>query len=134
MTSTIAPKTIEVLSQRSHSKTIQLSVHHWLRFLTAIECILGLTRSDPSVSCASELFIPYFRILPLQDNHLGMKGTASKHGLAHGSFAWAARLHPKVRQVFADLYDAEQQDCCGGKLEVIWRTTKQRDFQNSNAN
>lgn len=58
------------------------------------------------------------------DNHLGMKGTASKHGLAHGSFAWAARLHPKVRQVFADLYDAEQQELVVGLNPVFWSSAQ----------
>jgi hypothetical protein len=34
-----------------------------------------------------------------QDQHLGIKGMASKHGLPHGSFAWAARMHPKARWI-----------------------------------
>eukprot|EP00438_Fugacium_kawagutii_P028153 Skav232366 [mRNA] locus=scaffold4481:31371:32243:+ [translate_table: standard] len=49
-----------------------------------------------------------------------MKGRASKHGLPHGSFAWAARLHPKVRQVFADLYGTTPQDLVVGLGNVFW--------------
>lgn len=54
------------------------------------------------------------------DQHLGIKGMASKHDLPHGSFAWAARMHPKVRQVFADLYESSPEDLVVGLDNVFW--------------
>ena len=33
----------------------------------------------------------------------GLSREVPTYGLPHGSFAWAARLHPTVRRVFADL-------------------------------
>lgn len=52
------------------------------------------------------------------DSVLGFKGMASQRGVPHGAFAWAARLHPVVRQVFASLYGSN--DLCVGVDNVFW--------------
>lgn len=54
------------------------------------------------------------------DQHLGIKGMASKHDLPHGSFAWAARMHPKVRQVFADLYESSPEVDQNHRTGMTW--------------
>ncbi|OLP84431.1 Small RNA 2'-O-methyltransferase [Symbiodinium microadriaticum] len=36
------------------------------------------------------------------------------YGLPHGSFAWAARLHPTVRRVFADLFETPAEELAVG--------------------
>mmetsp|Transcript_32687 Transcript_32687/g.74708 ORF Transcript_32687/g.74708 Transcript_32687/m.74708 type:complete len:473 (+) Transcript_32687:69-1487(+) len=45
---------------------------------------------------------------------LGFKGMASQRGLPQGWFAWAARLHPHVRQVFANLYNVPKEELAVG--------------------
>jgi len=51
---------------------------------------------------------------------LGSKGCASQRNLPHGRFAWAARLQPQVRQVFANLYDVSPEELCVGMDTVFW--------------
>ena len=38
---------------------------------------------------------------------VGKHGVASQRGLPHGSFAWACRLHPGVRRIFAEVFGVE---------------------------
>ena len=38
---------------------------------------------------------------------VGNHGVASQRGLPHGSFAWACRLHPGVRRIFAEVFGVE---------------------------
>mmetsp|Transcript_17488 Transcript_17488/g.31577 ORF Transcript_17488/g.31577 Transcript_17488/m.31577 type:complete len:473 (+) Transcript_17488:89-1507(+) len=45
---------------------------------------------------------------------LGFKGMASQRGMPQGWFAWAARLHPHVKQVFASLYGVPQEELAVG--------------------
>eukprot|EP00928_Gymnodinium_smaydae_P054441 TRINITY_DN38205_c0_g1_i1.p1 TRINITY_DN38205_c0_g1~~TRINITY_DN38205_c0_g1_i1.p1 ORF type:complete len:520 (+),score=44.04 TRINITY_DN38205_c0_g1_i1:71-1630(+) len=53
-------------------------------------------------------------------NVLGSKGCASQRSLPHGRFAWAARLHPNVKKVFAGLYDISPEDMAVGLDVVFW--------------
>lgn len=58
------------------------------------------------------------------DDALGCKGMASQRGAAHGAFAWAARLHPRVRRVFADLFGLEQDELCVGVDNMFWSSAQ----------
>lgn len=54
------------------------------------------------------------------DSSLGRKGCVSQHALPHGGFAWAARLHPRVRRIFADLFDTALDQLCVGLDNPFW--------------
>jgi len=54
------------------------------------------------------------------DKTLGSKGCASQRALPHGGFAWGARLHPQVRQTFADLFDTTSDELCVGLDNTFW--------------
>lgn len=54
---------------------------------------------------------------------LGKKGCASQYGMPHGSFAWAARLHPKVRHIFASLFDVHSDELAVGLDVVFWNAS-----------
>jgi len=70
---------------------------------------------------------------------VGKRGSASRRGLPHGSFAWTARLHPEVKKLFADLFEVESgslivgldnpfwsaADACGRKGNEEWLHTDQ---------
>eukprot|EP01062_Namystynia_karyoxenos_P004250 TRINITY_DN114_c0_g1_i1.p1 TRINITY_DN114_c0_g1~~TRINITY_DN114_c0_g1_i1.p1 ORF type:complete len:533 (+),score=160.93 TRINITY_DN114_c0_g1_i1:86-1684(+) len=53
------------------------------------------------------------------DRELGWK-FASQRGTPHGSFAWAARLHPGVRRVFADIFDTTPDQLAVGLDNTFW--------------
>lgn len=87
--------------------------------------LLDGSKVDAEVSKQVEMVKQDLKAWPRQwDQHLGMKGMASKHGLPHGSFAWGTRMHPKVRQVFADLYDTTQQELVVGLDNVFWSSAQ----------
>jgi len=46
--------------------------------------------------------------------YLGRPGVAAHRGMAHGAFAWAARLHPAVRHVFSALHEVPADEMCVG--------------------
>lgn len=48
------------------------------------------------------------------DEFFGLRGMVPTYGLPHGSFAWAARLHPTVRRVFADLFETPAEELAVG--------------------
>lgn len=50
---------------------------------------------------------------------LGSKGCVSQAALPQGSFAWAARMHPTVRQIFARIF-AEQAECMVTGMDVTF--------------
>jgi hypothetical protein len=51
---------------------------------------------------------------------LGKKGSVSQRGLPHGAFAWNARLHPGVRQIFADLFETSPAELAVGLDCIFW--------------
>jgi len=51
---------------------------------------------------------------------LGTKGCASQRNLPHGRFAWAARLHPNVKRVFAQLFDVSSDELAVGLDVTFW--------------
>mmetsp|Transcript_30883 Transcript_30883/g.67621 ORF Transcript_30883/g.67621 Transcript_30883/m.67621 type:complete len:486 (-) Transcript_30883:77-1534(-) len=51
---------------------------------------------------------------------LGFKGAASQRGLPHGYFAWGARMHPSVRQIFADIFQQPADELVVGLDNVFW--------------
>lgn len=51
---------------------------------------------------------------------LGTNGCASQRCLPHGGFAWAARLHPQVKRVFASLFDVSPAELSTGTDVVFW--------------
>lgn len=50
----------------------------------------------------------------------GRSGSGSQRGLPHGGFAWASRLHPRVRRVFATVFDTTEDDMCVGLDNTFW--------------
>jgi len=54
---------------------------------------------------------------------LGKKGCASQRGLPHGAFAWAARLHPNVRRVFAELFGVVAEELAVGLDVPFWKAS-----------
>eukprot|EP00440_Ansanella_granifera_P043873 gb/GFBE01047541.1/.p1 GENE.gb/GFBE01047541.1/~~gb/GFBE01047541.1/.p1 ORF type:complete len:537 (+),score=99.43 gb/GFBE01047541.1/:1-1611(+) len=51
---------------------------------------------------------------------LGSRGCASQRSTPHGAFSWAARLHPQVRRVFAELFETHHNDLVVGQDCVFW--------------
>jgi len=45
---------------------------------------------------------------------IGTKGCASQRCLPHGQFSWAARLHPRIKRVFANLFDVAPDELATG--------------------
>lgn len=48
------------------------------------------------------------------------KGSASLRGAPHGSFAWQARLHPAVRDIFARIFDVPASETVVGLDCTFW--------------
>lgn len=51
---------------------------------------------------------------------LGKKGSVSQRGLPHGAFAWNARLHAGVRQVFSEIYGTHAEHLSVGADCTFW--------------
>eukprot|EP01063_Lacrimia_lanifica_P018207 TRINITY_DN25145_c0_g1_i1.p1 TRINITY_DN25145_c0_g1~~TRINITY_DN25145_c0_g1_i1.p1 ORF type:complete len:460 (+),score=149.47 TRINITY_DN25145_c0_g1_i1:52-1431(+) len=49
-----------------------------------------------------------------------------KRGLMHGGYAWAARLHPCVREVYSCLLEEPPQDLCVGMDHVFFTSEKKQ--------
>eukprot|EP01062_Namystynia_karyoxenos_P004251 TRINITY_DN114_c1_g1_i1.p1 TRINITY_DN114_c1_g1~~TRINITY_DN114_c1_g1_i1.p1 ORF type:complete len:445 (+),score=124.00 TRINITY_DN114_c1_g1_i1:72-1337(+) len=47
---------------------------------------------------------------------------SGRRGLPHGAFAWAARLHPSVRRVFASVFNTSPQELITGSDCIFWDT------------
>jgi len=72
------------------------------------------------------------RAWPLSwSKEIGFKGTASQRGMPHGWFAWAARLHPRVREVFQKIYGVSQDDLAVG-LDVSFFSANEAEPASSN--
>lgn len=53
---------------------------------------------------------------------LGSKGCASQQRLPQGAFAWTARLHPNVRQVFSHIYETPTDELATGTDVVFFQS------------
>eukprot|EP00746_Dinoflagellata_sp_MGD_P072331 gnl/MRDRNA2_/MRDRNA2_29364_c0_seq1.p1 gnl/MRDRNA2_/MRDRNA2_29364_c0~~gnl/MRDRNA2_/MRDRNA2_29364_c0_seq1.p1 ORF type:complete len:539 (+),score=90.81 gnl/MRDRNA2_/MRDRNA2_29364_c0_seq1:168-1619(+) len=54
------------------------------------------------------------------NDSVGRKGTASQRAMPHGSFAWTARLHPEIRNVFSAVYSVPSTELAVGLDCVFW--------------
>jgi hypothetical protein len=49
------------------------------------------------------------------------RGFATKRGMPHGRFAWACRLHPRVRDAFSAIHGVPPGELCTGVDNVMWQ-------------
>jgi hypothetical protein len=134
-----APVTFPVLSpaeaaqlavpfEEIHSKLVAVLEEHGVAIvpdlLSILECteMEALFRSDLGKLLAlPEEHPPPLSAWPWPCPELGDRGFALDRGLSQGSLAWAVRLHPRVRAVYAALHACAPEALCTS-TDVIFYT------------
>ena len=64
----------------------------------------------------------FWQLVSVGEN-IAWESKFNEQGLPHGAFAWAARLHPNVRRVFAELFGVVAEELAVGLDVPFWKAS-----------